>query len=608
MAASDIDTEMTVRTSGKTRFGASLVMNFALALIISWGHRIAAALIYYGNSSYAWHFQSIDGLNPFQSFFNDHATSILLGLKTDALFAAALAVPMTLLGRVGRYVGLLIICFFYAANLEHIKYNEANIDLSLLGLATDPTFIAGQFTVDLIIYFIGLLAVSGLVIWYARHRAVRKLIGVFAVVAALVAILAPVTARYDRPIWLQTHSMMPRIGIPELPEDARQFAVSTLQQSAESLTDFSGQYNVLLVFLEGLSEYSLTKYQMQNVQTLADENIHFRQYIGHQLLTANGIYSTHTGRMPYFTNVPMRWYELNGSAPETTDSLPFLLGNRGYQTAFVQAAPLSFMQKDEKLPLLGYETIIGSGQITAARQRNGWGVDDLSLFDATLAQIDQFSPERPWFASVLTTGTHSPYNVPPDFQASASTDRHLASIYADYAVGELMKGLEARGLIENTVVIITSDESREYSRGTPLEIEAHRNWLPFVMIHPSEADYSIDTPFAMMDARDMILAATGDVSKEELERIAARRDTIIFGNVRLGQLFYYDRPNETFFSCDTADFICFEYGGVTDIRSLENIELRKLARFSGMERMFRQREGDTIYCEDDIAICEEASR
>ncbi len=582
-----------------------LPIAFAFALALTWAHRVAITLIYLSNNNgFLWHFQRSEGFSPLEKLLSVYGQSLLLGLKTDAIFALVVAVFIVLFGRLGFFLGGVALAGFYAANSEHIRYNESNIDLSMIGLAADPTFISGQATSTLFISFAGFLALGGLLLWFARRRKSKIAINIATGVLALVVVALPVSARFDQPVWMQTHPMMPQIGVPEMAVDDRVFSDTPFTQAPLPFAPVGGKYNVLLVFLEGLSEYSLTLSDMTNIQELAATNIHFRQYIGHQLLTANGIYSTHTARLPHFTNVPMRWYDLQDDSPETPTALPHILRKAGYRTEFLQSAPLRFMRKDEILPVIGYDVIGGSEKMPNPHRRNGWGVDDVTLFETALKHIDQAETGTPWLMTLLTTGTHTPYNVPADFLPDSDSNRYRASRYADMAIGVLVGGLRDRGLLENTVVIITSDESREYSPGTQLDTEVRRSWLPFIMLHPNGMQAQIDEPFAMVDVRDMILAATGDLNRDTIDSIVQRRDTIIFGNVRLGQLFHYKKSEQQLFACNTDRFVCYSHRNVTDLRDLKDVETTGIARFPQLERLIRAREGEEVDCPKDIAICE----
>ena len=598
-------TQPTLTTLG-TKLGhwPRLLLTFATVLSLNWVHRITVtSIFYFNNNGFNWHYQARDGLNPLTKFIEIYGQSLLLGLKTDILFAIPVTGILFLLGRVGLYLGLALLALLYAANAEHIRFNESNLDPSLISMALNPTFIAGQSTSTLFFTLIGFIGFIVMLLWFARRKSTLIGIGIAVVVGAAAVAIAPAATRYDQPIWMQTHPLMPMIGREDLPVDDKEFSTAIFDQIPEPFSPVPAKHNVLMVFLEGLSENSLAISDMSYVQSLAAQNLHFRQYIGHQLLTANGIYASHTANLPYFTNVPMRWYGLDASSPELENALPRILRENGYQTTFIQSAPLSFMEKDRVLPLLGYDDVIGAESILIPGLRNGWGVDDLSLMQATLDRIDQFDADRPWITTVLTTGTHSPYNVPSDFLPDGTTDRYRASRYADDAVNALINGLDDRGLLDNTVVIITSDESREFSPGTQLEVDVHRSWLPFIVLHPNGLQAKIDNPVAMVDARDLVLAATGDLNTETIDQITSQRDTFVMGNVRLKQLFYYTPKDEELYACITNHFVCHVYGNVTDLRDMKDVQPLQVAEFPGLERIFRRREGAEVECEDGLALC-----
>ena len=70
------------------------------------------------------------------------------------LGAAALAgLILTVIGNWPRRIVLALIAAFLAANLEHIKFNYSHIDLSMLGVAINPTFLRGSLSPDFLKYF-----------------------------------------------------------------------------------------------------------------------------------------------------------------------------------------------------------------------------------------------------------------------------------------------------------------------------------------------------------------------------------------------------------------------------------------------------------------------
>jgi hypothetical protein len=123
------------------------------------------------------------------------------------------------------------------------------------------------------------------------------------------------------------------------------------------------------------------------------------------------------------------------------------------------------------------------------------------------------------------------------------------------------------------------------------------------MLHPNGIQAQIEEPFAMVDVRDMILAATGDLTRPTIDKIVGRRDVFVFGNVRLGQLFHYDKSEQRLFACNTDRFVCYTHHNVSDLRDLMDVETTGIARFTGLEKLIKAREGDEVDCPADISIC-----
>ncbi|MEY1556907.1 LTA synthase family protein [Yoonia sp. R2331] len=575
----------------------------AVITALSFAHRYECLQHFAYGTTFHWHYNTAEGLNILHEYLRLHWREVFLGVRNDILFSLIAALALLPAGRIGAIVGIVLLAFFYAANLDHIRTNDAHIDLAFLGLAFDPTFVAGQTTPALLrkfAQFAGLgLILLALVQWPPLRGLAR--IGV----PALALVLAvPVTANLQHPIWVQSHPIAPMLGAADAPLDSRTLAPGSLANDNPPLTGFAGQHNVLLVFVEGISQHTLAKAQMIHLQAMAAENIQFTQYFGHQMITANGLYASHTGLQPYVTGVAMRWYDIAPGAPESTIALPGILRDAGYQTAFLQAAPLAYMNKGATLPHLGYDTIKGDADFTNAHSRNGWGVDDLTLVEQTLAQIDSFRPDAPWLTTMLTTGTHSPYNVPKAFEPQVTNPRVRAARYADAAIAALMEGLEARGVLDNTVVIITSDEARETAPGTALEGEILRNWLPLIIRHPDGVQAMHDDAFAMIDLRNLILMLTGAYDADAVANLMDARDVFIFGNVRLDRMFYYDRPNEHFLACNTDAFVCAEYDGASDLRDLGAMAYRGTGRFAQLQAMVAAFEAGSKLCDGDPATCQ----
>ena len=85
-----------------------------------------------------------------------------------------------------------------------------------------------------------------------------------------------------------------------------------------------------------------------------------------------------------------------------------------------------------------------------------------TLLDKALAFVDQ-DKAKPFYIHLSTDGAHSPYTPPdalrgtPVKGASKMTPHTDMVLEVDVFVGKIVEALEQRGLIENTLIVVTSD-------------------------------------------------------------------------------------------------------------------------------------------------------
>jgi len=84
--------------------------------------------------------------------------------------------------------------------------------------------------------------------------------------------------------------------------------------------------------MEGLSQKSLPR---GNMIKLATEGRNFKHYVGSQTITANRLYASLTGDASSFLRRYVKWEELMMEDATTQQSLPAVLRNKGYHTAFL---------------------------------------------------------------------------------------------------------------------------------------------------------------------------------------------------------------------------------------------------------------------------------
>ena len=235
-----------------------------------------------------------------------------------------------------------------------------------------------------------------------------------------------------------------------------------------------GRPNILLIMVEGLSGAYLPSVAEYHGLTpdlaLPELDEHLKQ-LGFQLFpnavamqrqTNRGSYSIMCGDYPRVTtSVPKMTLIANAGQP--VECLPRTLQNAGYRTAYIQAASLAFMNKDLFMPLAGYEEVVGRTELEALGvPSEGWGADDGPFFDAAFEQVRALNQgDQPWFATLLNVATHHPFTHEEDRvgREALLIRRTRAFELLTEALTEMLDKLKAEGVLDDTVVIVTSDEA-----------------------------------------------------------------------------------------------------------------------------------------------------
>lgn len=515
---------------------------------------------------------------------------VLAGIGSDALFVLLAALVLALFRPGLALLALLLLALFYAANIEHVRYNYAHIRLGTIGIGLNWTFIRGSAATSEFLTNLGLLAGGAAVLWSAlrqgwlRRATAPAALAVLAAAALLPRGIDPLGSR-----WMQTHPLMDGARAEATVGAAAGIDGSVFVPTVPATPAGAVRRNLLIVYLEGLSQFSLEQDQMPFLRGLAEENLQFSRYFGAQLMTSNGLYTALSGAMPNFIGAQSPWDFMQDGDRVPSAALPWLLRRQGYRTLFMQGSPTSFMEKDERLRQLGFERVLGRGDWSDFRLQNGWGIDDMSLVDNALARIDVLPADRPWMVSLLTVGTHAPYLVPEDFRPDLPI-RERAVRRADAAAEALMAGLRARGLLENTVVIFTADESREPGRGSRLENEIVLNWLPLIVVHPDGLKGRVEWPLSATRFRDLALMAAGEVSLDDIAALHRPEVPLVFGNFYNSRVFWYDEAAARLYACFTGDFLCARFDAVTDLAALGDRQPEGVYRMDALRAVFSARE------------------
>lgn len=313
-----------------------------------------------------------------------------------------------------------------------------------------------------------------------------------------------------------------------------------------------GAPNVLLVVLdtvraESLSLYGYGRDTMPNLRRLAQSGVVFDTAVSTTSWTLPSHASLFTGRFPHELSASWR-NPLDGRYP----TLAEVLERRGYVTAGFTAnwgyttadtgLNRGFIHYDD-YPISAGMAIKSSwlaATFTNYVKSLSGNIQDLARTDAARIRVEFLNwlsqtNRRPFFAFLNFFDAHGPYLPPPPFNAQFGppvTPPDLAELrrdwspeqvqaaingydgslaYLDQQLGALIDDLQARQLLENTLVVITSDHGEQfgehglYDHGNSLYWPLLR--VPLLILLPSQvpAGRRVAEPVSLRDVPATVL-------------------------------------------------------------------------------------------------------
>ncbi len=422
------------------------------------------------------------------------------------------------------------------ANLEHVRNLGTMLGVANIAFLFDGTFVSGSAThLSHPIVLALLMSVTGCAVFLATgrrfdlHRATALLI----VGALLLGIRLALPAASDAASWRQTHFVLenlrwmtkgdaPIVAVEERPIPG--LFPSALDGQAVLPLDHRGE-NVLLVVLEGVSGAYVDRLaamqglegerpRLPSLDRASRRGVTLVNFANQQRQTNRGLYALVCGDLPKQTTASPKMSDV-GAIGDDADCLPRALARNGYATAFLQSAPLSFMAKDKFMPFAGFERFHGIEFFDDSSEKQAWGVDDRAFLRQSMRLIaDLERGDEPWFLTLLSSGTHHPFHVPPQLLEEGEVPSFSRAIeFLDGALDEFLTTLEHAGILDDTIVILTSDESfgldtRSGDLSDP-ELMLSQAWGVLVTLLPSGEQIDVAAPTSQTDVAVSVLDLLG---------------------------------------------------------------------------------------------------
>jgi arylsulfatase A-like enzyme len=221
--------------------------------------------------------------------------------------------------------------------------------------------------------------------------------------------------------------------------------------------------NVILAVLESTGARHLGAYggvpdPTPNLTALARRSIVFERAYAVYPESIKGLFATLCSRYPAFDTPP----ELYAGA--SCASLPETLSAAGYRTALFHSGRFDYLGMAAIVGHRGFERLEDAGAI-GGRVNSSFGVDDASTVQRALRWIASLGKEDRFFLTYLPVAGHNPYEVsrPGPFDGRDDFTRYLNALHeGDEALGELLAGVRALGLEDETVVIVYGDHGEAF--------------------------------------------------------------------------------------------------------------------------------------------------
>jgi arylsulfatase A-like enzyme len=514
----------------------------------------------------------VTGLNS-DSFAPEDALPVLRGILSDITAGALAGFAVQFLHRVrGTFFAIWTLWIMaFSLNIEHIKVNSSNVNYEFLHLALAREFIFGSVLsiknlLNFIICFsLSLILVSISLRYRLQVKSYLKLIAITSLL--IITILVPTIKVY--PYWVQMNfleenarnifSRMGKSFKSEVPSKEVTEHLLSLNLQGEPIVQYNGaKPNVLLILIEGAGYQASGSDKMPLLRRLAEASLSYENFIGLQRQTNRGLYAIICGDYPNYVTREAKSDYMEYLTP-TKPCLPNILRKNGYRTVFMQSAPLGYMQKDNFSKSAGFEESIGSGQYKKFRKQTRWGIDDDSLYKHAFRKIKELSKNsEPFFLTLLTSGTHHPYNVP----GKVSPNMDDAFSYADASLYAFIDVLTNSAYFNNTLVLITSDESLlSYGEGILNELSRHH--LPLIVLLPhEERRMTHDGLFSQLDIMLSIIDYLGLDFEKSFGRSIFRsyKDgrSLVFSNVYSSKIYMYTQDEKLYLCSEEIDCSAYE--------------------------------------------------
>jgi len=205
-------------------------------------------------------------------------------------------------------------------------------------------------------------------------------------------------------------------------------------------------------------------------------------------------------------------------------SMPKMLKASGYDTATFHTNVVDFWNRGELYKALGFDRYYDQ-KFFGDEDTVFFGPSDEVLYSKTAEELEKMqTADRPFYAHVISMTAHHPYSTPKEkdhielperYKDTLVGDYLRAQSYADYALGQFVGDLKARGIWDNSLVVIYGDHL-----GLPMySLNKHEEELMHEI-------YGREYSYTDMINIPLIIASTGVSHPQVMEQIGGQVDIL----------------------------------------------------------------------------------
>jgi uncharacterized protein len=279
------------------------------------------------------------------------------------------------------------------------------------------------------------------------------------------------------------------------------------------------RYNVVWLVAESLRADALDAEIMPATSAFAARSLRFSQHYSGGNNTRMGMFAMFYGLYGGY------WFAFQDQ--ERSPLLMDVVLDDGYQIDVRTSAKFSYPEFDETI-----FARLPREQLHEGDGKPGW-VNDRRNVDELLAFLDRRDRERPFFAFMFFESPHARYEFPPesvvrtpylDSLNYATMDlerdigliknRYLNSVHhLDSQLARVFAALEADGLLENTIVVVTGDHGEEFMEkgrwGHASAFSEEQTRVPLVLYVPGRAPGEVTRMTSHLDLPATLLPLFG---------------------------------------------------------------------------------------------------